>query len=208
MQYQEVYLKLRRSLFKRASMSLSINAIVVVVLAFVMLGLGLTLTRTIFTNIGDTQADVSEQVRQQVLDDLRSGNRALSFPTNDVRVDFRGRQDIAFGVMNTGSATARYCAVLTARLAENDNTAAGISFVFNDDVLPLQPTGTEVIPVAIISGSGSPQGLYRAEIQIHETISEAFDGQTCGTINFAEVEGDGSPSWKSYARRSFFITIR
>jgi len=54
---------------KRASLEISIQAIVIVVLAMTILGLGLGFVRGLFKNITSTTEDVTEQVRQKILDD-------------------------------------------------------------------------------------------------------------------------------------------
>src|SRR3989338_10113140 len=86
---------------KRASLELSVNAIVIVVLAFAMLGLGLIFVRNLFSGITETTTQVEEQVKQQILDDLRTGNKPLSFPVQRVKVGVGDKKDLAFGVLNT-----------------------------------------------------------------------------------------------------------
>jgi len=87
---------------KRASLELSINTIVIVVLALTLLGLGLAFIRNQIMNISETTGAVQEQIRQQILDDLRTGNKKLSFPTTEVKVSSDAEQIIAIGVKNTG----------------------------------------------------------------------------------------------------------
>ena len=64
---------------KKASLEMSIQAIVIVVLAMTLLGLGLGFIRGMFKNIGSTTEDVTEQVRQRILDDLITGDKKISF---------------------------------------------------------------------------------------------------------------------------------
>jgi hypothetical protein len=185
-------------MLKRGSLNLSINAIVVVVLAFVMLGLGLTLTRTVFKDIGSTSGSINEQIRQQILDDLRTGNKPLSFPQNKVTVEFGKERTIAFGVKNTGSSAAFYCIDILAREKNGDNDA-GIEFYFDTDMQSLNAQNTVVIPATVDSrGASQGQGLYRGKIIVYETLGEG-----------AECTGsyDGG-DWKVHAQKSFFITIQ
>ena len=65
---------------KRASLEISIQAIVIVVLAMTILGLGLGFVRGLFKNISSTTEDVTEQVRQKILDDLITGDKKFHFP--------------------------------------------------------------------------------------------------------------------------------
>src|SRR3989344_4839785 len=85
---------------KKGSLELSVNAIVIVVLAFAMLGLGLIFVRNLFSGITETTTQVQEQVKQQILDDLRTGNKPLSFPAQRLDVNVGDKKDLAFGVMN------------------------------------------------------------------------------------------------------------
>src|SRR3989344_5457261 len=87
---------------KKGDLNLSIQLIVVVVIAFVVLGLGLNFVRSQFRNIEETSGSVQEQVRQQILDDLRTGNKKLSFPATTITMEKGGSRDIAIGVKNIG----------------------------------------------------------------------------------------------------------
>src|SRR3989344_7160585 len=86
---------------KKGSLNLSIEAIVIIVIAFVVLGLGLSFVRGQFKSITETSSSVQEQVRQQVLEDLRTGNKKLNFPATTLNIERSSSQDIAIGVKNT-----------------------------------------------------------------------------------------------------------
>lgn len=85
---------------KKASLEISIQAIVIVVLAMTLLGLGLGFIRGMFRSIGDTTTDVTEQVRQRVLDDLISGDKKVSFPKTEIFIDRGGSQVLTVGIKN------------------------------------------------------------------------------------------------------------
>ncbi len=85
---------------KKASLEISIQAIVIVVLAMTLLGLGLGFIRGMFKNIGSTTEDVTEQVRQRVLDDLITGDKKVSFPKTEIIVDKGGSQVLTVGIRN------------------------------------------------------------------------------------------------------------
>lgn len=86
---------------RRGSLNLSIEMIVVVVIAFVVLGLGLGFVRNQIGSIQETTSSVQEQIKQQILDDLRTGNKKLSFPLTNINIEKGGSKDIAIGVKNT-----------------------------------------------------------------------------------------------------------
>ena len=93
---------------KKSSLELSIRTIVVVVLAMTLLGLGLGFIRTMFKNIGGISEDVSEQVRQKILDDLITGDKKISFPKTEVIIDKGGSQTLTVGVRNKKDLTLNY----------------------------------------------------------------------------------------------------
>lgn len=93
---------MRLSKSRKSSLSISINAIVIIVLAMTFLGLGLGFVRNMFSDIGGTTTQVQEQIKQQILDDLRTGDKKLSFPTTQVKVGSKEESIISIGVKNTG----------------------------------------------------------------------------------------------------------
>ena len=88
---------------KKASLELGIRAIVIIVLAMTILGLGLGFVRVIFKNMEDTTITVTDQVKQQIMDDLRRGDKKLSFPRERITTESDTKEDIAIGVKNTGA---------------------------------------------------------------------------------------------------------
>lgn len=85
---------------KRASLNMAIEVIVVVVIAMTLLGLGLGFVRENILNIKETTLTVQEQIKQQILDDLRVGNKKLSFPTERYTLQSGVKKDMAIGVQN------------------------------------------------------------------------------------------------------------
>ncbi len=86
---------------KRASLELSIQAIVIVVIAFVVLGLGLGFVRSQFKDISTTSTQIQAEISQQILDDLRTGNKKLSFPSTQLILETGTESVQAIGVKNT-----------------------------------------------------------------------------------------------------------
>lgn len=93
---------------KKASLEISIQAIVIVVLAMTLLGLGLGFIRGMFKNIGSTTEDVTEQVRQRILDDLITGDKKVSFPKSEIIIDKGGSQVLTVGIRNKKDTTLYY----------------------------------------------------------------------------------------------------
>ncbi len=89
---------------KKGSLNLSIEAIVIVVIAFTVLGLGLGFVKNQIGKMGDTSDSVMSQISQQILDDLRTGNKKLSFPTDKLALTTGQESVQAIGIKNTGDA--------------------------------------------------------------------------------------------------------
>lgn len=150
---------------KKASLELSIQSIVIVVIAFVVLGLGLGFVRNQFKQIGSTTEAVQEQIRQQILDDLRTGDKKLSFPTAEVSMGKKESSLLAIGVKNVKQGRLRY------RLAVEEKGGVAIfgtditdNFLYVAEAEELQPTDTRVIPIRITSETTSGTGQFKLSI--------------------------------------------
>jgi len=95
-------------MLKKGSLNLSIEAIVIVVIAFVVLGLGLSFVRGQFKSMGETTSSVQEQIKQQILDDLRTGNKKLSFPSAEIKSEVATSTVLAVGIKNTGDSQLKF----------------------------------------------------------------------------------------------------
>jgi|SRR3989344_199082 len=93
---------------KKGDLNLSIQLIVVVVIAFVVLGLGLNFVRTQFGELDKSALSIQESVRIQILDDLRTGNKKLSFPVTNIKMERGKSSDEALGVKNINEGSMTY----------------------------------------------------------------------------------------------------
>ncbi|MBL7056328.1 hypothetical protein ISS07_05425 [Candidatus Woesearchaeota archaeon] len=93
---------------KKASLELSIRAIVIVILAMTLLGLGLGFVRNMFKDIGGITTDVSEQIRQQILDDLITSDKKISFPKTQIIMDKGGSEILTVGIRNKQDSSLNY----------------------------------------------------------------------------------------------------
>ena len=85
---------------KRASLELSIQAIVIVVLAMTILGLGLGVVRSIFVGIKNTGEQLTEQIKTQIQEDLRTGDKKVSFPQSEIKLDKGESVVLGIGIYN------------------------------------------------------------------------------------------------------------
>ncbi len=209
---------------KKAAMELSINAIVIVVLAFTLLGLGLVFIRTQFKSIGDTSTTVTEQVKQQIIDDLRTADKRLAFPTTELTLSPNDDQIISIGVKNIGSDTLYFKINIYPVLSSQVNdkftpagyvknnpiptTAKGTKqgqFFWDDGILTL-PSGES--QVYGIKYKAEVSGSYQYKIVITQVpVNKNADGTIkldSKTFQPSLVPGASSTE---YASRSFFVKV-
>ena len=204
---------------KKASLELSINAIVIVVLAFVMLGLGLGFIKNQIGKAGETTDIVQEQVKQQIVDDLRESNKKLSFPADRIKITKNQKKDIAIGIKNVESNTLQFAVLAFTQEDENvgleclvtdedisaltdleelelpacDDPAIGnIKYFYNRKPETLGSTETKVIPISI-TPKGDQQ-TYLASI-----IVLAYNAN-------ADANADEPAVWE-YDSKTFFIEV-
>ncbi|HIH11961.1 TPA: hypothetical protein HA241_07260 [Candidatus Woesearchaeota archaeon] len=173
---------------KKGSLSLSIQTIVIVVIAFVVLGLGLGFVRTQFKSITETSSSVQEQVRQQILEDLRTGNRPLSFPATTLNIEAKSSQDIAIGVKNTLSSGVLdfEIAIETSRKQGSDVPPVDqVEYFYDKGPFNLRVTQAEAYNIKILA-SGD-KGTYLVNLKI--------------------VQVGASLNDPPYAEKSFFVNI-
>ncbi len=180
---------------KKASLNLSIQAIVIIVIAFTVLGLGLTFVRTQLTAAGETTTEVQQQIKGQILDDLRRGDNKLSFPTNEVKVNKGDPKELVIGVKNMDEQDLKFKVQM--HLINNDGSASVVlnkqnvkdeenfnigKFIWSPAPQKLSPTDANVFPIKFIASNHADS--YNFEVVIVE-------------------EGTGDV----YASKPFLITI-
>jgi len=172
---------------KKGSLSLSINAVIVIVIAFVFLGLGLNFIRTQLTGAGDTATMVQEQIKQGIMDDLRTGNKKLSFPAQTLTMDKGGSEDIAIGIKNILNGNLDFTIEInTIEHQENpvataEELESAVNYFYASGPFVLKSTEAEAYNIKLIPKN---LGTYLVDLKI---INEA-DGTT-------------------YAQKTFFVTV-
>lgn len=180
---------------KKASLEISIQAIVIVVLAMTILGLGLGFVRAMFRNIGSTTEDVTEQVRQRILDDLISGDKKVSFPKTEITIDKGGSQILTVGVRNKKDTSLHY----KMRFTEISG-----------------PDGEPLPPGSLSSwfqfAQTSTYTLVAADAEVRNIRLSVPTGAISGSyfLTFDVIDDDfppGEPEY-IYAQKDFFIVVR
>lgn len=177
-----------RKMHKKAALELSINAIVIVILAMTLLGLGLGFVRNMFRDIGDTTTQVQDQMKEQILDDLRRGDKKLSFPSQRLTIEGGDEEIVAIGVKNTEASTLNFKIELSE--IEGDNVTQVISdpglatnskdysYFWDSNEQILSPGDANVYGITLKASSGaSGTKLFKILINNTETGSE-FSSKT------------------------------
>ena len=184
---------------KKGDLNLSIQVIVIVVIAFVVLGLGLQFVRSQFRNIEETAGSVQEQVRQQILDDLRTGNKKLSFPATTITMEKGGSRDIAIGVKNTGDVG-----------SGNLVYKLGIEKLQKQGELPdnIGDTATWAGEIDFFFDTTGTSTLSSTDVRVHP-IRVTANPSSGGTYLFKLViEYEESPgTFGTYDEKTFFVTV-
>jgi hypothetical protein len=169
---------------KKGSLNLSIQAIVIVVIAFVVLGLGLGFVRNQFGSMEETASSVQEQIKQQIMDDLRTSNKKLSFPATSIDVERGNSKDIAVGIKNTNAQNDLNYKLEVTVMEDSegklslDELADQVKFFYDKAPAVLSVTESRVHSVRI-NGVGIT-GTYLAKLRIidMDDSSKAYDEKT------------------------------
>lgn len=173
---------------KKGSLNLSIEIIIVVVIAFVVLGLGLSFVRTQFGSMTQTTTGVQEQIRQQILEDLRTGDKKLSFPATTLNIERGSAQDIAIGVKNTGNNP--------------------LTFNINLEVVKRQGTGTTRLEEQVkFFYSPGPFTLKQTEAEAYNIKITAAGDKDTYLINLKITDAAAAADAAPYAEKTFFVNI-
>ena len=182
---------------KKGSLSLSINAIVIIVLALTLLGLGLTFVRSVFSDITDTSSGIQEQVKEQILEDLRTGDKKLSFPVTEMKIRSGEDKVIALGIKNIDDSDANFVIdVQIKQYTDGTNSTVDIKsltkkrFIFDSGEQFIDAGDAQVFPIKITTDRDTTQGTYLVGIKIY-------------TYGKTETEGNKIV----YESKGFFVQV-
>ena len=181
---------------KRASLEISIQAIVIVILAMTLLGLGLGFIRGMFGDITKTTSTVSEQIRQQITNDLITNDKKISFPKTQIIMDKGGSDVLTVGIRNKEDTPLCYKILFDAIRDEN-----GQSFDSNSwfQYAPGSGDNCETI-------SPADSVVKNVRIKVPKSNIESVSY----FLQFKVVDDGVPPSDPNYAYASqdFFIVVR
>jgi len=157
-----------------------------------LLGLGLGFIRGMFKSITSTTQDVTEQVRQRVLDDLISGDKKVSFPKTEVDVDKGGSEVLTVGIRNKKDTALHYKLRFTTFSGPEGqpfsiDNPAWFQFA-QGGVYTLAAADSEVRNIRLSIPTGTSSGSY--------------------SLTFDVIDDDLQPPNNIYAQKDFFIFVR
>ena len=175
---------------RKASLELSVRAIVIVVLAMTLLGLGLGFVRNMFSQVGGIAGDVTEQVKQQILDDLITGDKKLAFPKTEIIIDRGASEVLTLGVRNKGNEVLNYRMEFNEEgIPDGASTDGWFQYKKTDYIL--SPANSDVRNIRLSVPSSAESGSYFLTLDIKDTK---------GTV---AIDDDAS-----YATKDIFIVVR
>ena len=177
---------------KKASLEISIQAIVIVVLAMTLLGLGLGFIRAMFSGITKTGETLTEQIKNQIQEDLRTGDKKISFPKTQLQLDKGESEVLGVGIYNKKDTPLHYKIRL---VPINDQNGAPFTienppwFQFaQNQVYTLSAADTDIRGIKLIIPRSVPAGSY--------------------FLTFDIVDDDLPPPENIYAQKDIFIVVR
>ena len=175
---------------KKASLELSIRTIVVIILAMTLLGLGLGFIRNTFSDIGGLSGDVSEQIRQQIQDDLITNDKKLSFPKTEVKIDKGDSEILTVGIRNKEDDILTYKLQFTSHSVPDgvDLNEPITWFHFREDMQELSSSESDISKIRLNVPKNAKTGSYLLSFDVIKII----DAETT----------------ENYATKDLFIVIR
>jgi hypothetical protein len=175
---------------KKGSLNLSIQAIVIVVLGMTLLGLGLGFVRGQFEKIGGVGDEVQDQVREQIIGQIRSSGEQISFP-REVNLNRGKRKVITLGVQNVAAQELFFKLKLDWDADNSDAGSEDFDLRYNGACLSLLPADAQVYGISVSAPRSPGTFALRANV-------EKYSDQGCTTPD---------PTQPNYATKLSFISV-
>ena len=166
-------------------------AVGTVVIAVTIVIAGMSFMKGAFSNIGGAVEEVSGQVKRQIIDELISGDKKISFTKNEIIVGKGYSSILTIGIRNKKDTQLNYKMRFTLISGPNVDTYEGGTQWFQfaqDDVFSLPPTDSDVRNVRLNIPSNVALGSYVFLLDI--------------------IDADLSPPNNMYAQKEFFVVVR
>jgi hypothetical protein len=218
-----------RGFDKKGALELSINAIVIVILAMTLLGLGLGFVRNMFKDIGGTTAQVQQQMREQITEQLRQGDKPLAFPTSEIGLSKKDTTNLAVGVRNTmqgqrdftiriyqvneGTGKRQYTVADCNALSicePSTNTQQG-TYVYNKGSFKLGVNQDYIMPIKYTASTTTGTQVFEIVVFSQVDCTKLNQNDCVGACKWenenCKKNATNVEAYEEYATKSFFITI-
>ena len=182
---------------KRASLEISIQAIVIVVLAMTLLGFGLGFIKSVFVGITKTGETLTEQIKTQIQEDLRTGEKKISFPKTEIKLDKGESEVIGIGIYNKKDSLLHYKMRFTpVSFIPASGTEGGIFQIDNPSWFQFAQNQEYTLPAAEIS-------LRSIKLSIPRSVPAGSY-----YLTFEVVDDDFQPPNNIYSQKDVFVVVK
>ncbi len=163
-----------RQIGKKADLSLSINSIVILILAITMLGLGLAFLRGTFSKTTAQFAEVSDTVKSQISDEIKSsGEKLYVRGTPEIDVKRGETKEIYYGIKNVLTDTTTFnikvnCTRSMTGLSSDNIRKVSLS-TFPDQTV--KSGETAVMTMNLVIASDAIADTYSCYMALNSTIN-------------------------------------
>ena len=192
---------------KKASLELSIRTIVIIILAMTLLGLGLGFIRSTFGDISEISEDVTGQIRQQIIDDLITNDKKLSFTKTEVNIKKGSSEILTVGIRNKEDGKLSYKMSLNAQSVPDEITAESTSnwFQYRKDMQQLSSSESDIRSIRVSIPKDAIIGSYFFTFDIEKFVGVEKDGNGNPIL---DSQGNEIEIYETYATKDLFIVVR
>ena len=192
---------------KKASLELSIRTIVIIILAMTLLGLGLGFIRSTFGDISEISEDVTGQIRQQIIDDLITNDKKLSFTKTEVNIKKGSSEILTVGIRNKEDGKLSYKMSLNAQSVPDEITAESTSnwFQYRKDMQQLSSSESDIRSIRVSIPKDAIIGSYFFTFDIEKFVGVEKDGNGNPIL---DGQGNEIEIYETYATKDLFIVVR
>jgi len=193
--------------YRKASLELSIRTIVIIILAMTLLGLGLGFIKSTFGDIREISEDVTEQVRQQIIDDLITNDKKLSFTKTEINIKKGSSEILTVGIRNKEDGKLSYKMSLNAQSLPDEITAESTSnwFQYRKDMQQLSSSESDIRSIRVSVPKDAIIGSYFFTFDIEKSVGVEKDGNGNPIL---DSRGNENEIYETYATKDLFIVVR
>ena len=160
------------------------KAVLIVILAMTLLGLGLGFIRNTFSDIGDIREDVTQQVRQNIVADLRNNDKKASFPKTEIEIKKGSSEVLTVGIRNKEDQILNYRMSFNPISGPSDSDMSQVNnwFQFGKDTYELTPSDSDVRNIRLNIPKEAKAGSYLLTFDVDKVIENQTESYE--TIDF------------------------